>query len=71
MCVEGLNAFKLLTVNSPVRAVAKKVVVRHAKTAALMGSDKGSWLRSFVKMSMVYGSRGGVWRTLERGVLQL
>ena len=62
MCMVGSKAVSLLTVNSPVRAVAKKVVVRHAKMAASRGWDMGRCARNFSMVLIVNGSRGGAFR---------
>jgi hypothetical protein len=48
---------RLFMVNSLVRAVAKKVVVMHAKTAASRGSKRESWVHKLIIVSIVYGSR--------------
>ena len=55
----GSKAVSLLTVNSPVCAVAKKVVVRHAKMAASRGWDMERCARNFSMVLIVNGSRGG------------
>ena len=57
-CKSGLKEFKFFTVNSPVRAVAKNVVVRQAKTAASRGSVSDRRERILIMVSIVYGSRG-------------
>ena len=54
--VSWLNAMRLGTVNSPTRAVTKKVVMRQVKIAVLSGLERESWARILVMISMMHGS---------------
>ena len=53
------KAFRLLTVNSPMCAVAKKIVVRQANAAELMGELRSSCVLRVVMVSIVYSSTRG------------
>jgi hypothetical protein len=59
MCRAGSKAFKLGVVNSPVRVAAKKVVVRHAKTAACNGNARSRRSLMAAMVDRVYGSLVG------------
>ena len=59
MCCAGSNAFRLGTVNSPVRAAAKKVVVRHANTTACNRDARSRCSLMAVMVARVYGSLAG------------
>ena len=58
-CKSGLKEFRFFTVNSPVHAVVKKVVVRQVKTAASRGSVSDRWEQILIMVSIVYGLCGG------------
>ena len=59
MCKSGMKEFKFFTVNSPVHAVAKNVVVRQAKMVASRGLVSNRREQILIMVSIVYGSRGG------------
>jgi hypothetical protein len=58
VCLD-VKAAQVFMVNSPSRAAVKKVVVRHAKTAASSGCDRLSWARTATISSMRSGRRLG------------